>query len=69
MKLFLDTGDVDAVKRANDTGLLDGVTTNPTHVSQRPGVDSSRWCRRSVPLCPPRSRRSHGFYLDTPSGR
>jgi transaldolase len=50
MKLFLDTGDVDAVKRANDTGLLDGVTTNPTHVSQRPGVDSSRWCRRSVPL-------------------
>ncbi len=34
MKLFLDTGDVDAVKRANDTGLLDGVTTNPTHVAK-----------------------------------
>ena len=29
MKIFLDTGDVEAIKRANDTGLLDGVTTRP----------------------------------------
>ena len=34
MKLFLDTADVEAIKRARDTGLLDGVTTNPTHVSK-----------------------------------
>lgn len=34
MKLFLDTGDVDGIKRVNDTGLLDGVTTNPTHIAK-----------------------------------
>jgi len=34
MKIFLDTGDVEAIRRANDTGLLDGVTTNPTHVAK-----------------------------------
>jgi transaldolase len=34
MKIFLDTGDVDAVKKAYDTGLIDGVTTNPTHIAK-----------------------------------
>lgn len=34
MKIFLDTGDVESIKRANDTGLLDGVTTNPTHIAK-----------------------------------
>ena len=32
MKLFLDTADLEAIKRANDTGLLDGITTNPSKV-------------------------------------
>ncbi len=32
MRIFLDTADVDAVRRAHATGLLDGVTTNPTKV-------------------------------------
>ena len=30
MKLFLDTADVDEIGKAYETGLLDGVTTNPT---------------------------------------
>ena len=34
MKIFLDTADVDAVKKANATGLLDGVTTNPSKIAQ-----------------------------------
>ena len=34
MKIFLDTGDVEGIKRAHDTGLLDGVTTNPTHIAK-----------------------------------
>ena len=34
MKRFLDTGDVEAIKRAHDTGLLDGITTNPTHIAK-----------------------------------
>jgi transaldolase len=34
MKIFLDTGDTEAVRRTHDTGLLDGVTTNPTHIAK-----------------------------------
>jgi transaldolase len=34
MRIFLDTGDVDAVRKAADTGLLDGVTTNPSHIAR-----------------------------------
>lgn len=34
MKIFLDTADVEAVRKAHATGLLDGVTTNPTKVLQ-----------------------------------
>jgi len=34
MKIFLDTGDVEAIKKAYDTGLVDGVTTNPTHIAK-----------------------------------
>lgn len=30
MKFFLDTADVDEIRQWNDTGLLDGVTTNPS---------------------------------------
>ncbi|HUV40568.1 MAG TPA: fructose-6-phosphate aldolase [Sedimentisphaerales bacterium] len=34
MKIFLDTGSVEAVRKAYDTGLLDGVTTNPSHIAR-----------------------------------
>jgi transaldolase len=34
MKIFLDTGDVEAVRKVADTGLLDGVTTNPSHIAR-----------------------------------
>ncbi|MHC4519272.1 MAG: fructose-6-phosphate aldolase [Planctomycetota bacterium] len=34
MKIFLDTGDVDAIRKANATGLVDGVTTNPSHIAK-----------------------------------
>lgn len=30
MKLFLDTGSIEEIKKANDLGILDGVTTNPS---------------------------------------
>ena len=33
MKLFLDTAFLDQIKEANSWGILDGVTTNPTHVA------------------------------------
>ena len=34
MKIFLDTGDVEAIKKAYDTGLVDGITTNPSHIAK-----------------------------------
>ena len=32
MKFFIDTADLDEIKEANDLGVLDGVTTNPSLV-------------------------------------
>jgi transaldolase len=37
MKIFLDTGDVEAIRKVADTGLLDGVTTNPSHIARTGG--------------------------------
>lgn len=34
MKLFIDTALIDEIREANDWGIVDGVTTNPTHVSK-----------------------------------
>ena len=34
MKFFIDTANIDEIKKTNDLGLLDGVTTNPTLVSR-----------------------------------
>lgn len=34
MKLFIDTANLDAIRRVADLGLLDGVTTNPTLVAR-----------------------------------
>jgi hypothetical protein len=32
LKIFLDTADIDAIIRANITGVLDGVAINPTRI-------------------------------------
>ena len=34
MKFFLDTANIDEIKRINDLGLVDGVTTNPTLIAK-----------------------------------
>lgn len=34
MKLFLDTADVKKIQTWSSTGLIDGVTTNPTHIAK-----------------------------------
>jgi transaldolase len=34
MKLFLDTGDIEEVRRAAEWGIIDGVTTNPTLIAK-----------------------------------
>jgi transaldolase len=37
MKIFLDTADLNEIRRAADAGLIDGVTTNPTLLAQASG--------------------------------
>jgi len=34
MKFFIDTANIDEIKKANDYGLLDGVTTNPSLIAR-----------------------------------
>ncbi len=34
MKFFLDTANIEEIKKANDLGLVDGVTTNPSLVAR-----------------------------------
>ena len=34
MKIFLDTADVDLIGKYYETGLIDGVTTNPTLIKK-----------------------------------
>ncbi|MBI3859890.1 MAG: fructose-6-phosphate aldolase [Thaumarchaeota archaeon] len=37
MKLYLDTANIGWIRKLNQMGLVDGVTTNPTLVSKEPG--------------------------------
>lgn len=37
MKIFLDTADIEQIRKYNNLGLLDGITTNPTLVSKEKG--------------------------------
>jgi transaldolase len=39
MKFFIDTANLDEIKEANELGLLDGVTTNPSLVAKEGKVD------------------------------
>jgi transaldolase len=34
MKFFIDTANIDEIKKSNDMGMLDGVTTNPSLVAK-----------------------------------
>lgn len=47
MKLFLDTANVTEIKKWADTGLIDGVTTNPTHLAKE-GIDPKK---RVLEIC------------------
>ncbi len=37
MKIFLDTANIESIKKYNDMGLVDGVTTNPTLLAKEKG--------------------------------
>ena len=38
MKIFLDTADIDEISKAHETGIIEGITTNPTLI-KRSGRD------------------------------
>ena len=38
MKIFLDTANIESIKRYNDMGAVDGVTTNPTLLSKEKDI-------------------------------
>lgn len=42
MKIFLDTADTESIKKWSTTGLIDGVTTNPTLLSKEGGDPKKR---------------------------
>jgi len=44
MKIFIDTANIDEIRKANDWGVIDGVTTNPTLVAKESrGFDEVIW--------------------------
>lgn len=60
MKFFIDTANLDEIKRVKDMGLLDGVTTNPTLAAKEAGDFPSplaRSARSPRNRCPRRSSR------------
>jgi len=37
LKLFLDTANLEWIRKLNQLGVVDGITTNPTLVAKEPG--------------------------------
>ena len=38
MKFFIDTANVEDIKKANDLGVICGVTTNPSLIAKKDGI-------------------------------
>ena len=43
MEFFIDTADVEAIRKANDMGFISGVTTNPSLIAKE-GKDFHATC-------------------------
>lgn len=39
MKFFIDTANLDEISQANEMGLIDGVTTNPSLIAKEGDID------------------------------
>ena len=50
MKLFIDTANVEDIRKANDMGVICGVTTNPSLIAKE-GRDFKEAERRGQDLC------------------
>ena len=47
MDIFADTADIEEIKKLNDLGIIDRVTTNPTLIAKS-GRDYGRFLGKSV---------------------
>ncbi len=54
MEIFLDTANLDDIRRWLDYGLLDGVTTNPSIMLKDGGYDIEKRAREIARLVAPR---------------
>ena len=51
MKFFIDTANLDQIREANDLGVLDGVTTNPSLMAKE-GIKGDENCKKHyVEIC------------------
>jgi transaldolase len=51
MKFFIDTANLDQIREANDLGILDGVTTNPSLMAKEGIVGQDNILKHYVDIC------------------
>lgn len=51
MKFFIDTANLDEIKEANELGILDGVTTNPSLMAKDGVTGQNNILKRYVDIC------------------
>jgi len=51
MKFFIDTANLDEIKEANDLGILDGVTTNPSLMAKEGITGEEKILQHYVDIC------------------
>lgn len=51
MKFFIDTANLDQIKEANDLGILDGVTTNPSLMAKEGIVGARNINKHYIAIC------------------
>lgn len=49
-EIFIDTANLEEIREANELGLIDGVTTNPSLVAKKEMLSLKNTSQRSVPL-------------------
>ena len=51
MKFFIDTANIDQIKEAQDLGILDGVTTNPSLMAKEGVTGKSNILKHYKNIC------------------
>ena len=66
MKFFVDTANVEDIKKANDMGVICGVTTNPSLIAKE-GRDFNEVIKEITSIVDGPIIKSHNLQLLTPS--